>query len=263
MLTLYHGSGASGFDIISPHLNHEEYKKLKDNIIRLLTAKKQLTEIKYFQTFNFELSNGTNYFNDEFLVLHAKISVENYVKLTEFKNINSNLENYYSHISNAFTELGYFIRFISVFIDQDNNKIVVDSPEPKTNSLTVQIALKDAETLFRTSGAQSAIDRVHTAIHGYLKQICNDNDIKYEKDPSLTTLFGLIRPMIQPSGMNNNDVIKILRSSAVILEAINNIRNKASMAHPNEILLDEDEAILAINSTRTLLHYLDAKLKDR
>jgi Abortive infection C-terminus len=38
------------------------------------------------------------------------------------------------------------------------------------------------------------------------------------------------------------------------------LRNNASVAHPNEALLDEPEAMLAINAARTILHYLDAKL---
>jgi hypothetical protein len=32
------------------------------------------------------------------------------------------------------------------------------------------------------------------------------------------------------------------------------------MAHPNKILLTEAEAMLAINSARTILHYVDASV---
>jgi hypothetical protein len=41
--------------------------------------------------------------------------------------------------------------------------------------------------------------------------------------------------------------------------SLNPIRNNASVAHPNEELLNKEEAMLVINVTRTLLHYLDAK----
>jgi hypothetical protein len=34
----------------------------------------------------------------------------------------------------------------------------------------------------------------------------------------------------------------------------------ASLAHPNECLIGEPEAMLVVNATRTILHYLDAKL---
>ncbi len=33
------------------------------------------------------------------------------------------------------------------------------------------------------------------------------------------------------------------------------------MAHPSEELLDEPEALLAVNAVKSLLHYLNAKLR--
>jgi hypothetical protein len=43
------------------------------------------------------------------------------------------------------------------------------------------------------------------------------------------------------------------------MDALNPIRNTASVAHPNADLLKKDEAMLVVNSARTLLHYLNAK----
>jgi hypothetical protein len=37
-------------------------------------------------------------------------------------------------------------------------------------------------------------------------------------------------------------------------------RNKATLAHPNDAVLEEDDAMLVINGVRTLLHYLNAKV---
>jgi hypothetical protein len=45
-----------------------------------------------------------------------------------------------------------------------------------------------------------------------------------------------------------------------ILDALNPARNRGSLAHPNDVLLDESEAVLFINAARTTLQYLDAKL---
>jgi hypothetical protein len=57
-----------------------------------------------------------------------------------------------------------------------------------------------------------------------------------------------------------NDITRVLHAMATILDALNPVRNRATVAHPNEMLLDEPEAMLVINTVRTLLHYLDAKL---
>jgi hypothetical protein len=45
-----------------------------------------------------------------------------------------------------------------------------------------------------------------------------------------------------------------------VLDAMNPLWNRASLAHPNPPLLAEPEAMLVINAARTILHYLDAKL---
>ena len=48
---------------------------------------------------------------------------------------------------------------------------------------------------------------------------------------------------------------------ATILDSMNSLRNRASVAHPNESLLEDPEAMLVINSARTVLHYIDAKMR--
>jgi len=44
------------------------------------------------------------------------------------------------------------------------------------------------------------------------------------------------------------------------MDTLNTMRNHSSLAHPNSVLLDDSEALLAINATRTIFHYLDGKL---
>lgn len=82
-------------------------------------------------------------------------------------------------------------------------------------------------------------------------------------DDGMTRLFKLIRqqhPSFQNLGARSQDIERILQSFANIMDALNPIRNTASVAHPNADLLKKDEAMLVVNSARTLLHYLNAKL---
>lgn len=58
----------------------------------------------------------------------------------------------------------------------------------------------------------------------------------------------------------NRDLDRILNSMATILDALNPIRNNQSLAHPNRILIKEPEAMLLINTARSLLNYLNLKL---
>lgn len=139
----------------------------------------------------------------------------------------------------------------------------VGSPRPKITTDTVERAIRDAETLIQKSGATSGVDRIHTALHGYLIAACDAAKIPYLKDPDLTQLIKLLRqhhPKLQNVGPRAQDITQVLRSVGAILDALNPVRNRASVAHPNPSLLEEQEAMLVINAARTILHYLDAKL---
>lgn len=130
-------------------------------------------------------------------------------------------------------------------------------------SEVVERAINDAETLVHTRGAASGVDRVHTALHGYLRKTCDDATIPYKGGATMTTLFKKLRadhPAFKEGGPRAQDITQVMRAMSAIMDALNPLRNNASVAHPNEALLGEPEAMLAINAARTILHYLDAKL---
>jgi hypothetical protein len=116
--------------------------------------------------------------------------------------------------------------------------------------------------LLKTNGPISAVDRVHTAIHAYLKLICDVAAITYNSDANVEALFGLIRNQharFKDLATRSKNIVTILRYMAKVFTAVNDIRNNESMAHPNE-LLEEEEAMLVINTAWTVLHYIDSKL---
>ncbi len=130
---------------------------------------------------------------------------------------------------------------------------------------SVRRALDDAHNLMRTSGPQSAVDRVHTALHGYLLSLCDDAGIAHGDRPTMNQLFKALRaehPSLGNLGVREDDVAKMLGSMASILDALNPVRNNASMAHPNSSLVGEAEAVLVVNTVRTLLTYFDAKQRE-
>ncbi len=134
---------------------------------------------------------------------------------------------------------------------------------PSYSIAVVERAIADAETLLGNNGASSALDRVHTALHGFLLRVCRDSGISVVNDPPLSTLFSLLRshlPAFQATGPRSEDITKILRAAARMLDVMSPLRNQASMAHPNENLLDHQEAMLVINVARSILCYIDTKL---
>jgi len=133
-----------------------------------------------------------------------------------------------------------------------------------TGSAAVLLALADAQALLESRGPTSAVDRVHTGLHGFLKGACSDAGLSPAPDATANQLLKLLlesHPSLQDLGPRGQEVRRLVRSSAAIVDAMGTLRNRASLAHPNEELLDHDEALLVINLGRSLLRFLDAKLK--
>lgn len=127
----------------------------------------------------------------------------------------------------------------------------------------VRRALDDSDALLRASGPQSAVDRVHTAFHGYLLDLASEAGVTGLPDrPTMGQLFKALRnyhPALAPTGPNADDISRVYQAMATIIDALNPLRNNASVAHPNLTLIAEPEAVLVINTVRSLLSYLEAK----
>jgi hypothetical protein len=133
-----------------------------------------------------------------------------------------------------------------------------------SDSEVVERALADADSLLRTSGPISCVDRLHTALHGYFRALCAEAGIANMEGAPVTALFKSLRaehPSFQHLGPQDKDIVRILNGFGSVIDAINTIRNNASVAHPNEVLLAETEAALAVNVVRTLFHYISAKVR--
>jgi hypothetical protein len=263
MIVLYHGTGAQDFVILDAALSDHQWARVKADASRLLRARGSVRAADILDTEPFQVSNGTNDFQDEFCVLHRSVVVEDYAEMEATASLDADRPAY-RDIANALSEVGSDIRFVAIVPDFEAGPPLVPSPQPAATSSTVERALRDAQLLLQSSGAASAVDRVHTAIHGYLKLVCERSAITMDKNPSLTQIFKALReehPRFQTIGPRPDEVFRALQAISNILDALNTLRNRASVAHPNEQLLGEAEAILVINCGRTLMHYLEAKLK--
>ena len=137
----------------------------------------------------------------------------------------------------------------------------LETPE-HTRDVVIR-ALADADELIRTNGATSAVDRIHTALHGHVLALCEAAGIEVDRETAMNRALKLLRqshPALVASGPLADDIPRVLGAMATVLDALNPLRNNASVAHPNEELLDEPEAYLAINAARTVFAFLDAKL---
>jgi len=265
ILILYKsGGGAQDIEFVQ-EMPVAVYEAVKRNAIRYLKANLAAPgAIDLLGQFPFRLWQATNDFGDDFEVLYLKAGVHLYVEIEKWVGI---WENYIvdglPSIAHALKTIGHPIRFVAVGLNLDENVADVSDPGLVITSDIVEEALRQAETLIGTHGAPSGLDRVHTAFHAYLESACKNADIEVKPDAGITDLFARLRDqhpalaIADPEDKTRMD--QILRGMARIVDALDLIRNRKTLAHPNP-LLDEPEARLAINLMRTMLQYLDQRL---
>jgi hypothetical protein len=182
--------------------------------------------------------------------------------LSELQN-DKTIEHPFKMIAETISEVGTYVRFVVMELDTEEGTAPVPVPSPQITTEAVERALADAELLLRSRGPEHAFDRVHTAIHGYLRAALERQGAVATQTASATELFKNLRdmyPALQDLGVRSSDMRRVISALATILDALGTLRNQASGAHPNATLLESPEAMLAINAARSLIHYLDDRL---
>lgn len=264
LTTIYSNSGgARDYEIQGPVPSADNHARLFKAASNILHQRGLGRSVEILEKHPFEIYEATNAWNDEFNVLYRRAPLDEYEDLRMFLGDRGD-QLALRAICMVMGELGISIRLIAAELDMDAGIDPVPSPDIEVDAEVVNRALKDAVLLVRDRDAVSGVDRVHTALDGYLIHLCREAGIQIEgADPSLNALFGELRrlhPALQPSGPRQEDVTKIYRGMALVIGALEPLRNRTSVAHPNEDLLGEAEAMLYINSVRTLLHFLRAKV---
>lgn len=136
-------------------------------------------------------------------------------------------------------------------------------PKIKSGAEVVNEALNNANTLLKEHGPEHCIDRLHTALHGYLKGILDDHGISINPNESITSVFKKVISDVPPfndAASTSAEIKKILKSMSSPIDVLNQMRNHKSLAHANPALLDKSDAVLVINSVRTISTYIGSKL---
>lgn len=264
MFTVHSGGGAQDYSIGERIFQEREWNAFRSAAEQLLNARGFLEAEEILRSFPFEIREGHNFFGDEFVVLYAELPIRRYAEVVE--QYTDPMNRYvFSQLATAMNEIcPAYVRFIGFDANIENTMPLVEEPMLQVTSQTVEAALADARQLIASRGSTSGVDRAHTAFHAYLQALCENNDIDIPERADVTTLFSRLRenhPSMRQDGARPEDIVRMLRSLATIINSLNPLRNQASLAHPNAELLEKAEADLVLNSIHTLLHYLDVKLQ--
>lgn len=262
MLRLYAGSGSQEIQLLQPSLPPPVWSRIRDKVARLLKQRGQVQAADLFLNLPFELWDGTNGFNDEFVLLYAKLPMQKYLQVADLES-DPDQRMLFRQIEAALGETDTHVRFIAAALGEDTEPASVAPPVPSVSSDVLEQALVDVERALADGRPSTGIDRIHTAFHTYLRDLARQVGLGLQ-DAGMPELFKALRlshPALQAIGPRAADLTRILNAMATVIDALNPLRNKASLAHPSDGLLPDAEAMLVINAVHTLLHYLEKRVR--
>lgn len=104
---------------------------------------------------------------------------------------------------------------------------------------------------------EQALDRLHTFVIKYVRELCTRRGIPFDKDTPLHSLFGLYLKFLQKRDLIESEMSeRSLKSSISTLDAFNAVRNNQSFAHDNP-LLNYNESVLIFNEISNTLRFVE------
>ncbi len=105
---------------------------------------------------------------------------------------------------------------------------------------------------------EAALDRLHTYVMKFIRQLCESHKIEIKKDESLNALFGkYIKFIVAHDKIESQMTERILKYSIHVIEAFNDIRNNKSFAHDNPIL-NYSESVLIFNNVTNSIKFIES-----
>src|SRR6056297_128219 len=102
-----------------------------------------------------------------------------------------------------------------------------------------------------------ALDRLHTYVMKFIRQLCENNKIEIKKEESLNAIFGkYVKFIVANEKIESQMTERILKYSINVIEAFNDIRNNRSFAHDNEIL-NYSESVLIFNNVTNSIKFIE------
>jgi len=103
---------------------------------------------------------------------------------------------------------------------------------------------------------EEALDRLHTYLTRYARQLCDRHSIPWDRNTPLHSLFGAyVRFLRENNLVESSATLIILSSSVKVLDRFNKVRNDHSLAHDNE-LLNRNEATLIFRNISSSVKFI-------
>lgn len=136
----------------------------------------------------------------------------------------------------------------------DEIDVIREIPDDKDFSL---LAKQIRESIDKNE-PEATLDRLHTYVMKFIRQLCENHNIEINKNESLNAIFGkYIKFLIAHDKIESQMTERILKYSIHVIEAFNDIRNNKSFAHDNPIL-NYSESLLIFNNITNSIKFIES-----
>lgn len=143
-------------------------------------------------------------------------------------------------------------------LKQDSPLERIESIRPIVDDRDFSLLAKSLNESIRNNEPEVALDRLHTFVVKYVRQLCDKHGIGYDRNKPLHSLFGeYVKYLRQNDLIESQMTGRILKAFVSILEAFNDVRNNQSFAHDNPIL-NYSESILIFNNVTSAIKFLQS-----
>jgi hypothetical protein len=159
----------------------------------------------------------------------------------------------YSEISEVEQELYDECLMISERLKQGSLAEHVDAIQPYSDKRAFSLLVRTIRESIQKNQPEIELDRLHTFVVKYVRQLCDKHGIAYDRNTPLHSLFGgYVKHLKRNNIIESQMTERILKSSISILESFNKVRNERSLAHDNPILNYHESFLIFINVTSTI-----------
>jgi Protein of unknown function (DUF3644). len=134
----------------------------------------------------------------------------------------------------------------------------LDALQPNNNDKDFKLLAKSIRESIEKNEPEVALDRLHTFVVKYVRELCTSHQITFTKQETLNAIFGkYVKHLVDNKIIESIMSEKILKYSINVIEAFNDVRNNKSLAHDNTIL-NYSESILIFNNVSNTLRFIQA-----
>ncbi len=134
----------------------------------------------------------------------------------------------------------------------------IDAIEPNVDEKDFWVLADQIKELLKNDQPEVALDRLHTFIVRYIRELCDKYSILADSSKPLQSIFGEYVKHLKSEGLIESTMSeRILKFSISVLEAFNDVRNNQSFAHDNHIL-NYDESLLIFNNIASLVKFIES-----